>query len=95
MLQNLGAAQKYLHILLPVLRLADHVSAGMAYCKPENQQPRGARRRTGICGVAAPRLRSDASAHPALAPECELISAQPLTFFRRRILNCYAHINPG
>jgi hypothetical protein len=64
--------------------------AGIAYCRPENRQPYGARRRTGICGVAAPRRgpaspasRRLASAHPALAPECELISARPLRIWDR------------
>ena len=47
--------------------------------------PCGARRWTGICGVAAPRRchtspasRRLASARPALAPECELILARTL-----------------
>src|SRR5437667_11889085 len=48
-------------------------------------QPEGARRRAGICVVAAPRRcptspssRRLASAHPALAPKCEFISARAL-----------------
>src|SRR5207249_9162407 len=49
-------------------------------------QPEGARRRAGICVVAAPRRcptspssRRLASAHPALAPKCEFISARALS----------------
>src|SRR5213596_3170646 len=48
-------------------------------------QPEGARRRAGICFVAAPRRcrtstssRRLASARPALAPKCEVISARAL-----------------
>src|SRR6266700_6030414 len=48
-------------------------------------QPEGARRRAGICFVAAPRRcptspasRRLASARPALAPKCEFISARAL-----------------
>src|SRR5438046_5803117 len=48
-------------------------------------QPAGARRRAGICFVAAPRRcptstssRRLASARPALAPKCEFISARAL-----------------
>ena len=49
-------------------------------------QPEGARRRVGICFVAAPRRctptspasRRLASAHPALAPKCQLILARAL-----------------
>src|SRR5207249_7266650 len=48
-------------------------------------QPAGARRRAGICVVAAPRRcptspasRRLASARPALAPKCEFISARAL-----------------
>src|SRR5438552_2928123 len=48
-------------------------------------QPAGARRRAGICLVAAPRRwptspssRRLASARPALAPKCEFISARAL-----------------
>ena len=50
-------------------------------------QPVGARRRAGICFVAAPRRcptspssRRLASARPALAPKCEFISARALSF---------------
>src|SRR5438876_34790 len=49
-------------------------------------QPEGARRRAGICFVAAPRRcptstasRRLASARPALAPKCEFISARALS----------------
>src|SRR5213592_1844644 len=49
-------------------------------------QPGGARRRAGICFVAAPRRcptstssRRLASARPALAPKCEFISARALS----------------
>src|SRR5438874_10314308 len=52
-------------------------------------QPEGARRRAGICFVAAPRgcptstsSRRLASARPALAPKCEVISARALGSFR-------------
>jgi len=49
-------------------------------------QPERARRRVGICFVAAPRRctptspasRRLASAHPALAPKCQLILARAL-----------------
>ena len=56
-------------------------------CRP---QPEGARRRAGICGVAAPRRctaaspasRRLASARPALAPKCKRYSLTGPYFFR-------------
>src|SRR6266516_4395672 len=51
-------------------------------------QPEGARRRAGICFVAAPRRcptstssRRLASARPTLAPKCEFISARAISVF--------------